>query len=431
MHGIAPDFLGVYLSSLPVLFPIQQSGHSSSTSSFFLDDTSKLAIVLIVLSAGFIALLYLLKKSGGTKVKYLTSVDVARLPSEGAFLGTVSEHKARAFLPLDKLVMHTLTAGSTGSGKTVAAQVIAEEALLKNASVLVFDPTGQWTGFLRKQAMKDMLKRYRAFGMNAGNARAFDGNIHLVQDARNFKIDPKKYLAPGEINVFVLNRLGPQDIEIIASRVITATFEANLEEYRGLRLLVVFDEVHRLLPKFGGSGEGFRQIERAVREFRKWGVGLMLVSQVLSDFIGEIKANIGTEIQFRTKYENDLERIRYKFGPESLLGVVKSNVGTGLVHNSEYNNGNPYFVDFRPLLHNVVRLSDKELDTYKKYNDRIMMLDAGIETLKAQGKDVFDLTLELNLARDKLKKGAFNIVDIYLESLEAKLKPNGNNNSKK
>ncbi len=40
-----------------------------------------------------------------------------------------------------------------------------------------------------------------------------------------------------------------------------------------------------------------------------------------------------------------------------------------------------------------------------------------------RGMDVFDLVLELNLARDKMKKGAFNIVDIYLESLEAKMKP--------
>jgi len=35
-----------------------------------------------------------------------------------------------------------------------------------------------------------------------------------------------------------------------------------------LRLIIIFDEVHRLLPKFGGTGEGFIQIERGAREFR-------------------------------------------------------------------------------------------------------------------------------------------------------------------
>ena len=414
------QFLAYSLSSLPFLYPLQQSSRSSATTSFYLDDATKMAILFIVFSAGFIALLYLMKKTSAKKTKYLTSVDTQRLPGEGAHVGRIAEQSLSAYLPFDKLTMHSLVAGATGSGKTVAAQVVAEEALLNKVSILVFDPTAQWTGFLRKQAISDMLKRYARFGLQKSDARAFDGNIYLVENSETFQINVKKYMMPGEINVFVLNRLKPQEMEIIVTRVIKAVFEANLEEYRGLRLLIVFDEVHRLLPKFGGTGEGFKQIERAVREFRKWGVGMVLVSQVLSDFVGEIKANIGTEMQFRTKYEQDLERIRYKFGPESLLGVVKANVGTGLMHNSEYNNGNPYFVEFRPLLHNVVRLSDKELDTYKRYNDRIVALEQRIEKMKEDGNDVFDLNLELNLAKDKMKKGAFNIVDIYLESLEGK-----------
>ena len=68
----------------------------------------------------------------------------------------------------------------------------------------------------------------------------------------------------------------------------------------------------------------------------------------------------------------------------------------------------------------MVRLSDKELDTYKRYNDRIVALEQRIEKMKEDGNDVFDLNLELDLAKDKMKKGAFNIVDIYLESLEGK-----------
>ena len=32
--------------------------------------------------------------------------------------------------------------------------------------------------------------------------------------------------------------------------------QENLDECRELRLLLVYDEVHRLLPRFGGSGEG-------------------------------------------------------------------------------------------------------------------------------------------------------------------------------
>ena len=70
---------------------------------------------------------------------------------------------------------------------------------------------------------------------------------------------------------------------------------ANFSETPEIKLLLVYDEIHRLLPKFGGSGEGFLQIERGCREFRKWGVGILMISQVLADFVGQIKANINTE----------------------------------------------------------------------------------------------------------------------------------------
>jgi hypothetical protein len=35
-------------------------------------------------------------------------------------------------------------------GKSISAQVIIEEALLQGITVLVFDPTAQWSGMLRK-----------------------------------------------------------------------------------------------------------------------------------------------------------------------------------------------------------------------------------------------------------------------------------------
>jgi len=103
-----------------------------------------------------------------------------------------------------------------------------------------------------------------------------------------------------------------------------------------LKVILVFDEVHRLLSKFGGSGEGFLQVERACREFRKWGMGVMLVSQVLSDFVGEIKANISSEVQMRTRDEGDLNRIKTKYGGDFLQSLVKASVGVGMFVNPAY-----------------------------------------------------------------------------------------------
>jgi len=176
------------------------------------------------------------------------------------------------------------------------------------------------------------------------------------------------------------------------------------------------------LPKFGGSGKGFIQLERGAREFRKWGIGLLLISQVLSDFVGEIKANIGTEIQMGTKYGGDLDRIGMKYGEDILKSVVKEPTGTGMIVNAEYNSGRPYFVAFRPILHSTQRLTKQTLDKYSKYFNKLEDLAFQIDKLKELGQDVIDLELELKFSRDKMSEGSFQMVDMYLETLEPKIK---------
>ena len=266
-----------------------------------------------------------------------------------------------------------------------------------------------------------MLRRYKYFEMNENLAKGFNGSIHIIKDPREV-IDIKDKMNPGEITIFNIGRLKPEQVDTVVASTIQQVFEASLPESRELKLLIVYDEVHRLLPKFGGSGNGFIQIERGCREFRKWGVGLVLISQVLSDFVGEIKANIGTEIQLRTRYEGDLDRIKMKYGEDLATSIVKAAVGTGMFVNSEYNHGKPYFISFRPLLHNTTRLDDKELDTYEKYSTKADDINYQLKQLKEEHNlDIFDLELELKLAKDKIKKGQFNMADIYLGALEPRI----------
>jgi hypothetical protein len=316
-----------------------------------------------------------------------------------------------------------MIAGTTGSGKTISAMVLAEEALLHGKSVIVFDPTAQWTGFLRKCREIDMLKNYKLFGMSEKDARAFKGRIKVVEDPLQ-KINLKEIILSKEpqIVVFVLTKLDPKDIDVFVANTINEVFKARLPESRELRCLIVYDEVHRLLPKFGGAGKGFLALERGVREFRKWGIGLVLISQVLSDFVGEIKANIGMEIQFRTRYEDDLDRISRKYGKEVEVGIIKASVGTGMLVFSEYNRGRPYFISFRPILHQVSRLSDEELEKYISYDKKLEEIKFWIKVLKEKGVDTFDIETEFGLCESKLMEGAFDVVDIYLETLEPRVK---------
>ncbi len=382
-----------------------------------------LILFVFILTLATLGFIYY-RKYKESKKKYHLKVDLKELPKPGPrsiFVGRIAETSHKAYFDLEQFKTHAIVAGTTGGGKTVAAQVIVEEALKKGVAVIVFDPTAQWSGFLRKQEDKGMLRLYPLFGMNPKEARAFPGNVKMITDPYEV-IEIKKYMKPGEIQIFALNKLEPKDIDIVVSNAIRQVFKEGFDESRELRLLIVFDEVHRLLPKFGGSGEGFIQVERGCREFRKWGIGILLVSQVLADFVGQIKANINTEIQMRTRDEGDLQRIATKYGEEVLRSLVKASVGTGMVQNAAYNRGKPYFVTFRPLLHNVTRLSDEELEQYNKYNEIIEDIEWQLQQLEELGQDVFDLKLELKLALDKLKTGNFNMVQVYLDGLTPRLK---------
>jgi hypothetical protein len=384
-----------------------------------------LSVFLISISLIFMIINFI-KKEIEKKKRFHVKVEYKLLPKQGertVFVGMVAETNHKFYLDIDTLTVHTIIAGSTGAGKSISTQDIIEGCLEKGISVAVFDPTAQWSGMLRKLTDKKLLEYYAPMGMDTKkDPKAYPGNIKAIKDHRE-KVEIFKYLKnPGEIQVFTTNTMDPKNYDIFVANMIQQVFHSNLSEYRGLRYLMVFDEIHRILPKFGGSGEGFIQIERACREFRKWGIGILLISQVLSDFVGEIKANINTQIQMKTKDEGDLDRIKMQYGEEFIHGIVKSPVGSGMVQNSTYNKGRPFFVTFRPIKHSVKRLTDEELDQYNKYNNIVDDLEYQLEQLETEHKqDIFDLKLELKLSKDKIKSGSFNMVKIYLEGLTPRI----------
>lgn len=367
------------------------------------------------------------------KRRFRIALDINTLPKPGPRaikIGKIAERKEDAWYNMDAFTTHGIVAGATGGGKSISAQVFVEEMLKKNIAVIVFDPTAQWSGMLRKCEDKKMLSFYPKFGLKPSDAQAFPGNVRQVVNERQ-KIEVEKHVRPGQIQIFTLNKLEPSKMDTFVAGVIAQIFRSDPKEHPNLRVLLVFDEVHRLLPRFGGKGAGFLQIERACREFRKWGYGVMLVSQVLSDFVGEIKANINTEVQMRVAEERDLERIRERYGLDALKSLVRAGVGTGMIQNAEYNRGRPYFVNFRPILHNTRRLSDEILEKYNEYSDKIDDLEYQIEQLEKEKVDTFDLKMELKLVKDKLMTGNFTVVDIYLEGLEPRIASQWENLGKK
>jgi len=356
------------------------------------------------------------------KARYVAPIDFKALPKAGPTsieVGKIAETDVKAYIDTSQLIMHTIAAGGTGSGKSVSAMVCAEELLKRNVPVIVFDPTAQWTGFMRPCKLKAMLSLYPKFGLKPTDARGFKTNIILVEDP-DMPIDLKKYMRPGEITVFVMNRLKPEELDKFVRRSVQAVFDMRPPESKEIKLLMVWDEVHRLLPKYGGKG-GYVAIERACREFRKWGIGVFVISQVLLDFKGAIRANIANEIQLRTKYEGDIGRVKSKYGADYASKVTRLTIGTALFQNPEYNHGRPWFISFRPLLHSPFALTDEEINQYVQLNKKIEEIEKKIESLKAKGIDTYDIEIELNIAKDKVKSGAFKMAETYLESVEKRI----------
>lgn len=372
---------------------------------------------------GIIFAIIVVRRKIEANKKYHLQVELNEMPKEGPRsikVGKIAETQYKAYFNLENFKTHAIVAGSTGGGKSFSAQVIIEEMLLKDIAVIVFDPTAQWTGMLRKLTNKGLLALYPNYGLKPNDAKAFKGNIRQINDPLEI-IDVRDYMKPGEIQVFACHKLDPKDIDVFVANSVRQVFRAAFDESEPLRLELVYDEVHRLLPKFGGSGEGFLQIERACREFRKWGIGVMLISQVLADFMGQIKANINTEVQMRTRDEGDLDRIATKYGKDVLQSLVKASVGTGMCQNAAYNRGRPFFVTFRPIMHSVARLSDAEIVQYNEANEKVDQMGYELEQLEKAEQDVFDLKLELKLALDKVKAGNFNMANIYLEGIQPRI----------
>ncbi|MCX6814904.1 MAG: DUF87 domain-containing protein [Candidatus Aenigmarchaeota archaeon] len=356
------------------------------------------------------------------KSRYLFPVNYSKIPQESdeAFwIGRIAETEKKAWFNPNDLTTHVLIAGSTGAGKSVGASVFIEEALDKKVSVIVFDPTAQWTGFVKQCEDENLLKFYRQFGMDVRYTKPYKGMILEITDP-HIIIDFKKYMNPGEITVFTMNKLGPGEYDVAVKNIINAIFKTGWEESTKLKMIMVFDEVHRLLEKYGGIG-GYISLEQACREFRKWGIGIIMCSQVLADFKEAIAGNVLTDIQMNTKSLIDIRKVETKYGSEYATRISRQGVGVGMIQNPKYNDGKPYFVQFRPTWHNPHKITDEEMSFYKEFAQRLEFIERKIDEMRKAKKDVSDIEIELKLAKDKLKQGRFRMAKIYVNSLEEHL----------
>ena len=122
-----------------------------------------------------------------------------------------------------------------------------------------------------------------------------------------------------------------------------------------------------------------------------------------------------------TKSLEDIKKIKVKYGKEYSARVTRQGIGVGMVQNPQYNNGKPWFVQFRPTLHSPHKIPEDELKLYTEYSSVLDKYEIMLNEIKSTDIDVTEIELELKLARNKLKEGHFKMVEIYLKSLKNSL----------
>jgi uncharacterized protein len=117
------------------------------------------------------------------------------------------------------------------------------------------------------------------------------------------------------------------------------------EDSDELRLLIVVEEAHLWTSKDLPKGAA-RFLDSAARLLRKKGVGVMLVSQKISDFDPAMRSAMNTSILFRTKYQGGLKAVARVLGSEASGIIPRLPVGYSVFHLADV--GDPFVLAWRP-----------------------------------------------------------------------------------
>lgn len=280
------------------------------------------------------------------------SPDMSRFPRvQGgkrlAFLGRAIDSTGEAVdLPVlfdldEQAPRHVSVTGGSGSGKSVAARVLVEGALVHGVPVLVFDPTRAWAGFTAPCTDERVLARYRWFQMQPGWAKGF--SVRTVRAAGD---DAQSlWVRPG-LTLLAAWDIRPEDERSAVRGLLERIREAVAAwpESRTLKALLVLEEAHRYLQ----DKELEPLLEGLARTARARGLGLLFVSQNCVDLPPGVRNNTATKIQMQTGYGPDLTRAGQIFGTDAAKRIPSLKQGEGVLNYPEYGT---VFLAFRPPLH--------------------------------------------------------------------------------
>jgi hypothetical protein len=256
--------------------------------------------------------------------------------------------------------------GTTRAGKSFTARVLAENAIINGARVLIIDPTRQWCGLTLPATNKDVLHRLDDLGIGRDRATGFQARIYLPGAGVELPDDIGDLLEAS--SVVSMKDLDDTDRCQIARDILHAVYNQRGEETEQLRLLVVIEEAHSFLSGNVASREAGETaaeigmlVKRLAREKVKYGCSLLLVSQSLADFRGEgriVREMCNSRFFMRATDRAEHEFIENYVSRDAVEIVKNLRPGEALVHSQTTPATR---VRIRPPLSDVREPTDQEL----------------------------------------------------------------------
>jgi len=191
---------------------------------------------------------------------------------------------------------HIYTSGTTGSGKSNTARSVVENfILLEQTPVLIFDNTRQWSGMGMVNRSADALKRFDQLGIGRELIRPFDIRIYTPMGGPGLRLpDDLSDLLTGT-TVICQKEMTDSERCRNTGNILQVVYDSMNHESEKVRLLVVIEEAHSILPENVSpeardyAKEASKLINRITREKKKYGCIVFIVTQSNADFRSEAR----------------------------------------------------------------------------------------------------------------------------------------------
>lgn len=226
-------------------------------------------------------------------------------PSTGIYVGKLKGLDCKVWLPI-KSLGRIFIVGKPGSGKSYTAGVIIEELLKKSIPLLIIDVHGEYSslkvmGDVTSEEFNVYPKSYAESVVEFGDPKINPGADVSLEVLES--VNPEDLIVPGQCTIINLRGLLKEEQASLVASLLEKVFQAVAEG--SLRpFYCVLDEAHRFAGRERTKSTDV--VRRFAQEGRKFGAGLIVITQRPQLLDTTVRGLVGTWIIHRLSDPNDM-----------------------------------------------------------------------------------------------------------------------------